>query len=140
MVKKALVILTACLVISLTFTGCVVKTTPLTSTPSDQEQITVAQTQDLFIEIDSVTTPIGKGYYATLIAQTLPNANCDITVYYKSGPSSAQGLYPKEADSKGSVSWSWKVGTRTTPGSWRIVVTATLDGDTVSQTTYFTVY
>ena len=45
-----------------------------------------------------------------------------------------------EADSQGNVSWSWKVGTRITPGSWRIVVTASLDGETISQTTYFTVY
>lgn len=96
--------------------------------------------RELFIEIKSVTSPIGKGYYATLTAQTLPNADCTITVYYKSGPSSASGLYSKEADSQGNVSWSWKVGTRTTPGSWRIVVTASLDSETISQTTYFTVY
>ena len=96
--------------------------------------------QDLFLEIESVTSPIGKGYTATLQANTVPGAYCNITVYYKSGPSGASGLYPKEADSEGNVSWSWKVGTRTTPGSWRIVVTGSLGGETVSQTTYFTVY
>ncbi len=95
---------------------------------------------ELFLEVVTVTTPIGKGYTATLKAETLPGAYCTIVVYYKSGPSTAAGLYPKEADSEGNVSWSWKVGTRTTPGSWRIVVKATLDGETVSQTTYFTVY
>ncbi len=96
--------------------------------------------QPLFLEIVYVTDPIGKGYTATLRAKTVPEAYCTITVYYKSGRSSASGLYPKEADSQGNVSWSWKVGTRTTPGSWRIVVTASLDGDTVSQTRYFRVY
>jgi len=96
--------------------------------------------QDLFLEIVSVTSPIGKGYTATLKAETSPGAQCTIAVYYKSGRSTASGLYPKEADSQGNVSWSWKVGTRTTPGSWPIVVTASLDGDTVSQTTDFTVY
>lgn len=96
--------------------------------------------QQLFLEITSVTSLIGKGYTATLQAKTVPGAHCTITVYYKSGPSSAAGLYGKTADSQGNVSWSWKVGTRTTPGSWRIVVTASLDSDTVSQTTYFTVY
>jgi hypothetical protein len=100
----------------------------------------VVQEQGLFLEIVSVTSPIGKGYTATLQAKTVPEAYCTITVYYKSGPSSASGLYGKTADSQGNVSWSWKVGTRTTPGSWRIVVTASLDGETVSQTTYFTVY
>jgi len=96
--------------------------------------------QELSLEIVSVTSPIGKGYTATLRAETAPGAYCTITVYYKSGPSSASGLYGKTADSQGNVSWSWKVGTRTTPGSWRIVVTASLDGETISQTTYFTVY
>jgi beta-lactamase superfamily II metal-dependent hydrolase len=94
---------------------------------------------ELSLEIISVTTPIGQGYYATLWANTEPGAYCTITVYYLSGPSEAQGLYPKYADSNGNVSWTWKVGTRTTPGTWRIVVTASSGGETVSQTTYFTV-
>ena len=100
----------------------------------------LVQGEDLFLEIVSVSSPIGKGYTATLQALTVPEAYCTITVYYKSGPSSASGLYGKTADSQGNVSWSWKVGTRTTPGSWRIVVTASLDGEPVSQTIYFTVY
>ncbi len=96
-------------------------------------------TSELTLTIVSVTSPVGPGYNATLIAKTAPGARCTITVYYKSGPSEAAGLYPKDADANGSVSWTWKVGTRTTPGSWRIVVTASLSGKTVSQTTYFTV-
>ena len=47
---------------------------------------------------------------------------CHITVYYKSGPSEAQGLHPKQADGNGNCSWTWKVGTRTTPGNWLIVI------------------
>lgn len=27
------------------------------------------------------------------------------------------------ADAKGNISWSWMVGTRTTPGSWPVVIT-----------------
>jgi hypothetical protein len=77
---------------------------------------------------------------ATLAARTAPSAKCNITVYYKSGPSRASGLYTKTADSGGNVSWTWKVGTRTTPGSWRIVVTASLGGNTISETVYFIVY
>jgi len=96
--------------------------------------------QALTLTITSVTSPVNAGASATLTAKTSPGAQCTITVYYKSGRSTASGLYPKEADSQGNVSWSWKVGTRTTPGSWRIVVTASLEGKTVSQTTYFTVY
>jgi hypothetical protein len=72
-----------------------------------------------------------------LRANTEPGAFCNITVYYKSGPSEAQGLDPKDADSSGNVSWTWKVGTRTTPGTWR-VITASSCGETVSPKTRVT--
>ncbi len=68
-----------------------------------------------------VTSPISRGSYATLTARVFPSRTCSITVYYKSGPSTAQGLYPKRP-SGGRVSWTWKVGTRTTPGRWPIRV------------------
>jgi hypothetical protein len=94
---------------------------------------------NLPLEIVSVTSQVSPGAYATLKASAPPGAQCSIAVYYKSGRSTAQGLYPKQADSNGDVSWTWKVGTRTTPGSWLIVVTATYEGKTTSQETYFTV-
>jgi hypothetical protein len=62
------------------------------------------------------------GDYATLTAAVSPARMCAITVHYKSGPSSAKGLYSKRP-SGGRVSWTWKVGTNTTPGRWRITVT-----------------
>jgi len=74
------------------------------------------------LEIVSVTSPVSKGAYASLTAKTSPNASCSITVYYKSGPSEASGLGPKTADASGMVSWTWKVASRTTSGTWRIVV------------------
>jgi hypothetical protein len=66
-----------------------------------------------------VTSPIRHGAYATLRGSVSPAATCSITVYYKSGPSSAAGLYPKRGTR---ISWTWKVGTRTTPGRWPITV------------------
>jgi competence protein ComEC len=75
------------------------------------------------LEIASVSSPVSQGANATLDAKTSPNASCAITVYYKSGPSKASGLGPKTADAGGLVSWTWKVGARTTLGSWRIEVT-----------------
>jgi hypothetical protein len=72
------------------------------------------------------------------VAKTAPNAQCSITVYYKSGPGTAAGLAPTVADSSGNVSWTWIVGTRTTPGTWDIVVVASLNGKSLSQTTKFT--
>ena len=68
-----------------------------------------------------VTSPVSRGYSATLVARVVPSRTCSITVTYKSGPSHAQGLYPKRP-SNGRVSWTWKVGTRTTPGRWPIRV------------------
>jgi competence protein ComEC len=116
--------------------------TYLVEVDGKEDTFTVEKEGDtLFLRIVSVTpNPIGQGYTATLRAETVPGAYCTIKVYYKSGLSTAAGLYSKEADNQGNVSWSWKVGTRTTPGSWPIVVTASIDGETVTQTTYITVY
>jgi hypothetical protein len=57
-----------------------------------------------------------------LVARVSPSrVICSITVRYKSGPSHAQGLFRK-SPVRGRVSWTWKVGTRTTPGTWPIYV------------------
>lgn len=87
------------------------------------------QASDFSLNIISVTSPVSPGDYATLKANTIPNAACYIGVFYKSGRSEAAGLLPKFADNQGNVSWTWKVGTRTTPGSWMIVVIAYGLGD-----------
>jgi hypothetical protein len=74
------------------------------------------------VRLVSVTSPIRAGSTATLVVKVSTRATCSITVEYKSGPSVAQGLYPKRVTAAGRVGWSWKVGTRTTPGRWPIVV------------------
>jgi hypothetical protein len=73
------------------------------------------------VRLITVSSPASAGSYATLRASVSPSRTCSITVYYKSGPSHAAGLYPKRPIA-GRVSWTWKVGTRTTPGRWPIVV------------------
>ncbi|MBE0448263.1 MAG: S-layer homology domain-containing protein [Actinobacteria bacterium] len=93
----------------------------------------------LTLEIISVTSPVGQGEPANLIARTAPGAECNVTVIYASGPSDAEGLEPKTADPDGLVSWTWIVGTRTTPGKWPIIVTATLGGETITEETSFIV-
>ncbi len=113
--------------------------TTTTTQPTTTTQAPTSTTQELTLEIISVTSPVSPGQFATLTAQTAPGANCSIEVIYKSGPSHAAGLIPKVAGSDGSVSWTWKVGTRTTPGTWPITVTASLDGRSVSQGTSITV-
>lgn len=73
------------------------------------------------VRLVSITSPISHGSYATLTASVSPARMCSITVYYKSGPSHAQGLNSKRPRNS-RVSWTWMVGTRTTPGRWPIVV------------------
>jgi hypothetical protein len=68
-----------------------------------------------------VTSPSYPGGKATLTATVTPSASCAITVLYKSGSSHASGLYPKRSIAH-RVSWTWNVGTNTTPGRWRIYV------------------
>src|SRR5439155_667585 len=79
--------------------------------------------QQIEVKLVSITSPVSPGKDATITVHTAPNANCQITVLYKSGPSKAQGLFPKSADSQGQVSWTWRVGSNTTPGRWLITVT-----------------
>jgi len=71
------------------------------------------------VRLVGLTSPVSAGSYATLTVGVSRTATCSITVYYKSGPSEAAGLYPKRGRR---ISWTWKVGTRTTPGRWPIVV------------------
>lgn len=86
--------------------------------------------QLLSISVVSLTSPVKPGANATLRIQTAPGADCSITVNYKSGPSQAAGLGAQIANSSGLVTWSWKVGTRTSPGVWNIVVVARHSGKT----------
>ncbi|MGZ3374663.1 MAG: hypothetical protein ACXU9Z_15340 [Gemmatimonadaceae bacterium] len=73
------------------------------------------------VRLINVTSPASPGSYATLRASVSSSRTCSIAVNYMSGPSHAQGLYAKRPIS-GRVSWTWMVGTRTTPGRWGIVV------------------
>ena len=91
----------------------------------------------LFLEVDPVD-PTGQGSKATCTARTLPGAYCTIGVCYSS-KSTASGLGPQLADAYGQVSWTWTVGSPTKPSTWRIVVTASLDGPTATQTVWFQV-
>ena len=83
----------------------------------------------------SLTSPIHPGAYATIIVRSRARAACTIAVYYKSGLSTAKGLTPKVAGSDGRCAWTWLVGARTTPGTWRIVVKT----DVISKTYPFVV-
>lgn len=84
--------------------------------------LVLASAAEAKVTLVRVTSPVRAGAYATLTVKVSRPARCSITVYYKSGPSEAQGLYPKRTNAQRRASWTWKVGTRTTPGRWPIVV------------------
>ena len=73
------------------------------------------------VRLVSLTAPAHPGEHATLVAAVSPSASCSITVLYKSGSSHAHGLTPHRSVA-GRVSWTWMVGTNTTPGSWVVYV------------------
>lgn len=65
---------------------------------------------------------VSRNEIAEVTIQAKPNTQYTITVYYKSGPSTAKGLEPQTSDSNGYVTWTWKVGGKTSPGTFRITV------------------
>jgi hypothetical protein len=76
----------------------------------------------------SLTSPVSAGSDATLVVAVPSGTPCSIVVTYKSGPSEAAGLYPQRARA-GRITWTWTVGTRTTPGRWPIDVSCGAAGD-----------
>ena len=74
------------------------------------------------IVLVSLTTPVSQNDTATISIKGEPNTEYDIGVYYSSGASKASGLDNKISDSSGNVSWSWKVGGKTNPGTYKITI------------------
>jgi hypothetical protein len=74
------------------------------------------------IELIALTSPVSPKEYVTLVIQVAPDAVCDPGVIYKTGESEARGLGPKTAGSDGRLSWTWKCGSQTTPGTYRVYV------------------
>lgn len=75
------------------------------------------------VAIVSFTSSVKAGSSAAITIQTTGGAACTIEVVYASGPSQAKGLEPKNADDHGQASWTWVVGSSTTPGDRPVTVT-----------------
>jgi hypothetical protein len=73
---------------------------------------------------------VARNGIATITVRTAPAASCWINVQDQSGSITVAGLGDKQAGSTGLVSWSWKVGGSTTPGTWPITIVC--GGATVS--------
>lgn len=118
-------------------------TVPLATTPptTDPPATTIPQT-----DFPSTTPPVTESSGITFISwpettsrnrdvtvkiKGTQNTTYSITVYYKSGASTADGLEDKTSDANGNVSWTWHIGGRTSPGTFKIVVSGGGDRETV---------
>ena len=81
---------------------------------------------DLPVEVTKRTASVARNATASVRIKTTPGAECGIDVRYRSGSSTAEGLEPKTANAKGSITWKWLVARNIAKGSAPIVVTCTL--------------
>lgn len=65
---------------------------------------------------------VRRGQNASVTVKTKRGAHGTIKVSYKSGNSKAKGLKPKTAGSIGKITWTWRVGTATTPGIYKVMI------------------
>jgi hypothetical protein len=73
------------------------------------------------VKVVSKTSSVKRGSNATLTVSVSPPNKCSIEIAYKTKVSEAKGLHAKRPVG-GRVTWTWKVGTNTTPGRWTIAV------------------
>ena len=83
---------------------------------------TEAPKPEQVLKITSVTDPVEAGAKATLTIKGKPYTEYNIDVIYKTTASKAQGLENKISSADGTVSWTWKVGNGTTPGTYTIYI------------------
>lgn len=74
------------------------------------------------IQVISKPEPAIKGEYNTIRAKVAPGESVHLSIYYKSGTSTAKHIGWTQADAEGAVEWNWFVGTNTTPGMWTFVI------------------
>ncbi len=106
--------------------GCSSGTASKSSTATSSKRSTnsaSASSTDSVSSSGSDQLRVHPGDEATVSVKTTPNTEGSIEVDYKSGPSHAKGLDPKKSDQNGVLSWSWFVGTHTTPGTYNVILT-----------------
>jgi hypothetical protein len=93
-----------------------------------------ASTDQISIQIVSVNPdPVHPGRKATVIVRTNPNTELKLSIRYKSGYSQAKNVGNAVSDANGYLQWTWLVSGNTTPGVWRLDVTAA-DGTSAGRT------
>ena len=88
-----------------------------------------------YLRLVSLTEEVRRGTDATLTMVGRPLTEYTATVIYRTGPSVAGGLGAAISDADGNISWTWRVGSNTTPGTYSI----TVEGGGEIFSAYFTV-
>ena len=106
--------------------------TQVTTTASVTEiPISNQESKELVITDCSYSVHIGDSAYITVKGS--PNTEYICKVKYSSGYSSAKGLGKAISDSEGYVTWSWKIGSKTST-DFKPEITVSGDGQTVKTT------
>ena len=93
----------------------------------------------LRVKVTQRTASVRRNATASVTIATTRGASCAIDVEYSSGSATAKGLDPKKANSKGVITWKWKVGSNTTRGTWPITIYCDLGDRSGSVSTKFKV-
>jgi hypothetical protein len=89
-----------------------------------------AKDADHSIQLLAKPEPAVKGVYNLIRAKVAPGTAANLSVFYKSGQSTAQHVGWASANADGIIEWNWFVGTNTTPGLWSFVI-ETEDGQRI---------
>ncbi|AOZ92195.1 TadE/TadG family type IV pilus assembly protein [Paenibacillus crassostreae] len=75
------------------------------------------------IQILEKPNPAIIGKKTKVRVKVAPDERVQLSVFYKSGESTAKYLGWSQADAEGFLEWEWFVGTNTTPGIWPFIIT-----------------
>lgn len=97
-------------------------------------QANLIKKPDIYFEVTKQPQPVYPGNFDRLMISTGGNYDCSILVDYESGPSQAKGLYSQrtQGGAIGMIWWDWYVGSDTTPGTWPIYITCSLNGQSAT--------
>ncbi|EST12239.1 hypothetical protein [Sporolactobacillus laevolacticus] len=115
--KKILKLFTAALLSLGILTGVAL---PQGIVPAAPQNVAYAKTAPL--KVTSSLLNVYRGQYAYFTIKGKKNVQGYATVYYKSGTSRSKTLGYQKSNNQGLVTWRWKVGTNTTPGTWKVYV------------------
>lgn len=114
-------------------------TVPVLAKPNSETKTPVVVTKTKVVvyplTLVSMTTTVTRGTYASVKILGKPKTAYSINVYYTSKPSTVSGLQSQISDTKGYITWKWKVDSKTAKGKYKIVII----GDSKTLTLYFTV-